>query len=365
MIKSWRVSIGLGSCVFWLFFWGCTPRASRPDPVLPPPPSSSEVQLSLSPQSLPRGGRLRLQAQPAADLEVYLMPNPVPIAKASGTELFIETEGLHVGTQSLRIRYRAKGTSSWNESTHRILILAFQAPAAYTYQLQATYDHNSEAFTQGLQLENGVMYEGTGERGSSYVERLSWPHGESLVRRSLEDEFFGEGIALYGDTLYQLSWQAHQGFIYNKESLKPLGGFNYSTEGWGLTRWKDYLLLSDGSEYIYVYEPWPWTLSHALQVYDHEGPIERINELEAVGDTLYANQWGESHLLVINLKNGELIARLDLASLFDSRTYNAENGTRAEVLNGIAYDAASGNLIVTGKRWPYLYEIRVHKPPSP
>ena len=350
MSRKW---IALG----WIAVMACSSPQKRETP------KKKVVSISLSATKVARGARLYLKASALAEgLEVWQKDSL--LLTTSFDTLSLSTQDMSVGKKQLRIK--ALLADSIKETHYISLqILASSTAKHYSYFLYDRYPHDEKAYTQGLLLHNDVLYEGTGQRGSSYLQKRSWPKGEILQTVHLADDIFGEGIALKGDTIYQLSWQAHKGTIYSAKTLTKLGEFSYPTEGWGLTRWKKYLVMSDGSEHLYFYLTQPWRHSHTLQIYDHKGPVSAINELETVGENIYANQYGRDILLIIDPRNGELIGQIDASTLFDKDTYEKETDKKVDVLNGIAYDEETERLLLTGKLWPYLYEVVVADEPLP
>ena len=346
--------------------WGWIAVVACSSPQQKETPKKKVVSISLSATKVARGRRLRLKAKATTTLVqgLQLWQKDSLLLTTLADTLSLSTQDMSVGKKQLRIKVLLTDSS---KETHYISlqILASSTAKLYSYFLYARYPHDEKAYTQGLLLQNGVLYEGTGQRGSSYLQKRSWPKGEILQTVHLSDDIFGEGIALKGDTIYQLSWQAHKGTLYSAKALTKLGEFSYPTEGWGLTRWKEYLVMSDGSEHLYFYLTQPWRHSHTLQVYDHEGPVSAINELETVGENIYANQYGYDILLIIDPRNGELIGQVDASKLFDKAAYEKETGKNVDVLNGIAYDVETGRLLLTGKLWPYMYEVLVASDPFP
>ena len=222
-------------------------------------------------------------------------------------------------------------------------------------EVVAIYPHDPDAFTQGLYFENGFLFEGTGRRGQSYLRRVELETGTVLQETALPSEYFGEGIAAFGDRIYQLTWTSGTGFIYGKQSFEVESQFSYSREGWGLTGDGTHLIMSDGSEYLYFLDPQSFELERQIEVRDASGPVRRLNELEYIKGHIFANVWYTNQILKIEPESGQVVGRLDLSDLV------AEVGvTDSEaVLNGIAYDEDRDRVFVTGKLWPKLFEIRM------
>ena len=349
----------------WVAVVACSSPNKHTEMCEKSPKTEKIATVSLSETKIARGDHLRLKVKAIASLQhLELWYKDSLLLTTSEDTLSFSTQDIPVGQQQLRLRVLL---SDSREETHylRLQILAAAAARRYSYLLQARYPHDRKAYTQGLLLHENTLYESTGRRGYSYVQRRSWPEDEVLQTVHLPDDIFGEGIALKGDTLYQLSWQSHRGIMYDAKTLTKLGEFSYSTEGWGLTSWRHYLVMSDGSEHLYFYLTHPFRHSHTLQVYDHEAPVSGINELETVNDHIYANQYQVELLLIIDPRIGELLGKIDVSTLFDASAYERETGNEVDVLNGIAYDVQRGHLLLTGKLWPYMYEVLVASEPLP
>lgn len=225
----------------------------------------------------------------------------------------------------------------------------------YTYEIVGTYPHDPSAFTQGLVLEDGILYESTGLWGRSTLRRVALETGTVLERHTLPDEFFGEGITIYGDKIIQLTWQSNVGLVYDKHSLEPLNAFRYPTEGWGLTHDGERLIVSDGTSTLYLWDPETLEAVGQIEVYDDHGPVVGLNELEYVGGEIYANVWKTDRIARIDPQSGQVIGWIALDGLLNLEDY----AEPVDVLNGIAYDAESDRLFVTGKLWPALFEIKL------
>lgn len=241
------------------------------------------------------------------------------------------------------------------------------ATPVYRYRVLKTYPHDPEAFTQGLLFQDGELYEGTGLWGRSSLRRVTLETGEVQQQHNLEDRYFGEGLALWGDRLIQLTWRSGQGFVYDRATFQLLQTFQYPTEGWGLTQDGESLILSDGSDRLYFLDPETFQFRRYLTVQDGDRPINRLNELEYINGEVWANIWLDTRIARIDPATGQVLAWIDLAGLDPTAQQNPD-----AVLNGIAYDAQGDRLFVTGKLWPRLYEIEIlppalsqSPPPSP
>ena len=223
-----------------------------------------------------------------------------------------------------------------------------------TFQIVATYPHDPDAFTQGLVWQDGIFYEGTGLRGRSSLRKVDPASGAVTQEIDLADQYFGEGITIFGDKLYQLTWQEDTGFIYDKDSFELLDTWTYPGEGWGLTTDGERLIMSDGTNELRFLDPETLDELGRVAVTDQQGnPVVRLNELEYVNGEVLANIWQTDWIARIDPATGQVTGWIDLSGLLP-----AEDRTQpVDVLNGIAYDPDTDRLFVTGKLWPKLFEI--------
>ena len=228
-----------------------------------------------------------------------------------------------------------------------------QAPV-YGYAVVRDYPHDRAAFTQGLAFDDqGTLYESTGQRGQSSLRRVELSSGKVLQRHDLPPSLFGEGITVFGDRIFQLTWQAGRAFVYDKASFDLLREFAYRTEGWGLTHDGRRLIMSDGTATLYFLHPDTFAETSRLTVRDHRGPVIRLNELEYVRGEILANVWQTDRIARIDPQTGHVTGWIDLAGLLKP----SDRRQPVDVLNGIAYDTLTDSLFVTGKWWPRLFEI--------
>ena len=235
--------------------------------------------------------------------------------------------------------------------------------AQYSVEVVATYPHDPKAFTQGLVFHNGFLYEGTGgkpARGddfSSSLRKVDLHSGKVIQKYDVPPTFFGEGITIMGDKVYQITWQEGTGFIYNLDDFKLLREVKYSGDGWGLTNDGTNLIMSDGTHVIRFINPEDFTTQRTITVTDEKGrPLMELNELEFVKGEIWANVWQTGWIVRIDPATGKLLGRIDLKDIADDV---AKKNRTADVLNGIAHDPATERIFITGKNWPNLYEIKV------
>ncbi|WP_378188306.1 glutaminyl-peptide cyclotransferase [Aquimarina sp. W85] len=241
----------------------------------------------------------------------------------------------------------------------KLLFLNDKAPALYSYKIIAEYPHDKQAFTQGLEFNADTLYESTGKKGFSTLRKVNYLTGEILENHSLKDSYFAEGLTIYKDQIYQLTWLARQGFIYDLNTLIEKGTFAYnqSKEGWGLCNDGKTIYKSDGTEKIWKLNPDTLVEESFIQVTTNKGIKSKFNELEWIDGKIYANTWQKDGIAIINPKNGALEGVINLSNL----RKRLSNHPDLDVLNGIAYRNDTKQLFVTGKNWDKLFEIEVLK----
>lgn len=225
----------------------------------------------------------------------------------------------------------------------------------YTYSVVNVFPHAGDAYTQGLVYEDGFLYEGTGLHGRSSLRKVELETGKVLQRYDLPTAFFGEGITIRGDSIYQLTWTSLKGFIYRKADFDSIGEFGYTYFGWGLTHDRDNLILSDGTDTLYFLDPHTFQETGRVTVYDDDGPVVDLNELEYIDGKVFANVYRTDDIVIIDPTTGRVTGRIDLTGLYSSGLYFQP----PSVLNGIAYDSEGDRLFVTGKNWLKLFEIEL------
>lgn len=223
------------------------------------------------------------------------------------------------------------------------------------YSIVATYPHDTSSYTQGLTFYNGDLYEGTGNYGRSKLKKTDLKSGKALREISLDKEYFGEGITILNDTIYQLTWKEKKVFAYTLKDFKKVKEFTIETEGWGLTNNGQQLIASDGSSTLYYYDPSTFQLLKTQDVTESGSLSYNLNELEFIDGFIYANQYQAPYIFKIDPATGAIVAKADLTAIWDRiRAIDPD----ADVPNGIAYDATTKKIYITGKWWPELYEVQ-------
>lgn len=232
---------------------------------------------------------------------------------------------------------------------------SLKAPPVFTYKTVNTFPHDPSAFTQGLVFENNTFYEGTGMRGRSSLRKINPETGKILKIFKLPQQFFGEGIAIYGNKIIQLTWRSRTGFVYDKRSFQLLRTFYYPTEGWGITYDGSSLIMSNGTSKLIFLDPRTFREIRQVNVYDGEKSVTSLNELEYIKGEIFANVWRSNRIAIISPDTGRVKRWIDLQKI--SLLSGGDKMTKT--LNGIAYDAQKDRIFVTGKLWPKIYEIKI------
>jgi glutaminyl-peptide cyclotransferase len=236
-------------------------------------------------------------------------------------------------------------------------LLAADGIVTYEPVVVATYPHDADAFTQGLEFVDGLLLESTGRYGSSSLRLVDPLTGDVIVNTAVEESLFAEGATVVGDEIWQLTWRSEQALVYSVDDLVEQRRVSYSGEGWGLCFDDDppgRLIMSDGSDRLTFRDPASFEAQGSVAVADDDGPITQLNELECVDGLVWANIWKSDRVVAIEPDTGDVVGQVDLAPLVP-----AGLGDQEAVTNGVAYDAATGRYWVTGKLWPVIYEIEL------
>jgi len=268
-------------------------------------------------------------------------------------KLEILADSIGLGQYSITADVKVEGNEYGEHPSATVNILSDTNPVEYGFKVNAKLPHDPKAFTQGLFIDNGWMYEGTGQKGQSELRLLDFKSNKIIKSVPLDREFFGEGIAQVGDKIYQLTYTSHRGFVYDKKTFSLLKSFEYPTEGWGLTYDGKHLIMTDGTSALFFYEPENFKLVKKIQVADNNSPVNMLNELEYINGEIWANIWQTDWIIQIDPATGKIKSKINMASLYPEN----ERAAGADVLNGIAVDPSNGKIYVTGKYWPWLFEI--------
>ena len=333
-----------------LFLIGCGENEKSERPVSPRIKKATKLKAPKSNQKFTLGSEI--------PFEIKIGDTPVD---SIVIQLGDETKTFNKPTFNVSLNTKKVGTHRIKttvffenkKETHyaRIIFLASEPPEEYTYTIVNTFPHDTEDYTQGLMISGDYLYESTGQNGSSSFEKKGIESGRTIQQVNLSDDYFGEGLALINGQFYQLTYTSGACFLYNTQ-MEQTGSFSYQGEGWGLCTMNDKLLMTDGSEKIFIKDPNNFSTIDQLEVYDDKGKVDYLNELEYIDGLIYANIYQKDIIAVIDPASGMLLRKIDMEGLLQANELR-----KADVLNGIAYDEANDRIYVTGKLWPKLFEV--------
>lgn len=277
---------------------------------------------------------------------------------AESTDGNLKIATINSGGGNLRFKIEARFTSGETSNRYKdITIVSPEKANSWGFEVIERYPHNAHAYTQGLLVHNGFLYEGTGQYGTSKIMKTELTTGKILKEKSLSSDYFGEGITIFDNKIYQLTYKAGKVFVYDLDSFEKTGEYRYNfktTEGWGLTNNDSLLIASDGSEMLYFLNPDDFSIQSTLQVFDENGSVQNVNELEYRNGIIYANIYTTARIVAIDAKTGRVLDNYNARGIM----LQSEATTDMDVLNGIAFNPLNGNFLITGKNWSKLYEVR-------
>ncbi len=304
----------------------------------------------------------------------------VQLEQISGTkpdsiQFYINNHRLQLNDNKITLN-----TTDFGIGKHRITALAFvpgkvkkttgfievfsnKKPSLYNYKIVNEYPHDKKAFTQGLEFHNGYLYESTGQNGESWLRKIEITTGEVLQQYDLSDKYFGEGMTIFNNQIFWLTWKAKKGFIFDLETFKLQKDFKYnkSLQGWGLTHSDTELIKSDGTNKIWFLNPNDQKEERSIQVYTNKTSLKELNELEFIDGKIYANYWKKPLIAIIDPSSGSIEGIINLKGLVKEISKSQKLASQDDVLNGIAFDAENNRIFVTGKHWGKLFEIELIK----
>ena len=296
------------------------------------------------------------------DSIVYFSNDKKIASKKDLKKATFELKDQKLGYQNIKAVVYFDGLNS--EATTRIELVSNVQPKLLKYKIVNTYPHDYQAYTQGLEFHRDTLYEGTGngsgptgKRGISSLRKTDYKTGKVYKKVELADEYFGEGITILNNKVYQLTWQNNEGYIYDADTFKKEKTFPYfkKIEGWGITNDGTYLYQSDGTEKIWKIDPATLKEVDYINVYSYETKVKSVNELEWIDGKIYGNIYQKDAIAVINPKNGAVEAIINLVDLKSKVTQLPDT----DVLNGIAYNPKTKTIFITGKNWDKMFEISV------
>lgn len=290
------------------------------------------------------------------DSVVYYVNDTNIGAKKSTEALIFDLKDKKLGYQNLKALVYFDGQTKAEEVEGRIEVISGLTPKMYSYTVVNTYPHDEKAFTEGLEFYRDTLIESTGQKGGSYFRKFDYKTGFAYKQINMEPQYFGEGITVINDKIFQLTWQDMTGFIYNANTLKLEKKFQYDKkiEGWGMTNDGKNIYHSDGTEKIWTMDPATQKITDYINVYTGGTKIKSINELEWIEGKIFGNIWQKDVIAIIDPATGSVFGAIDLSGL-----RKEVKSANAEVLNGIAYNKKTKTIFVTGKYWDKMFEIKV------
>lgn len=323
------------------------------------------ASLSISPEagtSYKQGQQVEVKLSYPADLKpdsiVYLLDSTKFAAKKDSSVVSLRTDSVHLGPRAITAKLYQGGKSQ--DISTNIVLLAPKAPEEYTFRIEKVYPHDTSSFTEGLLYQDGYLYESTGQPKHSKLLKVNLETGKAVMQARLDTQYFGEGSAIIGDKIIMLTYQDPRFlFVFDKNTFKLLNTLPYhvGVEGWGLAFDGKKLYTDDSTNRIWFLDKDTYGQTGFIDVYDNQGPINAVNELEYIDGKLYANIWEKNTIVIIDPKTGAVTGKIDLTNLYPQNKRNLN----ADVLNGIAYDKATGRIFLTGKYWDKLFQVKFIK----
>ena len=325
----------------------------------PEPGRSSLIQPS-DDQRFVMGETVRIEvaargSDPAVDSMTVFVNGTKTGSRDKEPWVFDYISGQKTGTSVIRVvmHYNNRATGVHNV---RVILLSDTPPEEISYRIVNTFPHDIGAYTQGLVYEDGYLFEGTGRENESSLRKVDIKTGEPVKLLSLAADVFGEGITIFHDRIFQLTYKSQMGYVYEKESFTRLQKVYYENkEGWGLTTDGENLIMSDGSHIIYYMDPVYFTEIKRIEVYNQKGPVTRLNELELINGKIFANIYGKHNIVIIDPESGKVTGIMNFSNILKP----ADQHNKIDVFNGIAWDGEGQRMFVTGKYWPKLFEVKI------
>lgn len=290
---------------------------------------------------------------------LFLDDKSIYSTKNSEDSYLIETANLHPGNHLLKV-VATKEDGLAGENYADFLLLSNIKPVKYGYKVINSFAHDPLRFTQGYEIHDGFLYEGTGREGESAIYKTDLKTWKTVKEHKLDNQYFGEGITILNEKIYELTYKSQLGFIYDLKTFELLKTWTFkSNEGWGLTNDGKSLIMSDGTEYLSYLDPQTLSLVKKIQVCSDKGVVKNLNELEYIQGEIWANIWETDNIVRIEAETGKITGEIDLRGLLGS-VLKGKN-TEVDVLNGIAWDPVKNKIYVTGKLWPKVFEIELVK----
>jgi len=296
------------------------------------------------------------------DSIVYLLDSARVGSKKDSTTLALKSDSLALGSRTITAKIYKGGTPQ--AVSINVNILPSKAPEEYTYQVVKKFPHDTSCYTEGLVYQDGHFYESAGNYGHSDVRKVDVNTGKPILKSApLDKKYFGEGISIIDNKLVQLTYREKVGFVYDKNTLKQTSTFtnNVGVEGWGMCYDGKKLYMDDSTNRIWFLDKTDYHQTGFIDVYDDKGAVNEVNELEYIDGKLYSNVYTKDEIIVIDPKTGAVLQHVDMSNLWPLKDHPKGFDNDQNVLNGIAWDAQGKRLFVTGKKWPFVYQIKLVK----
>lgn len=295
------------------------------------------------------------------DSIVYLLDSVKIASGKDSSALVVKTDSLKLGQRIITAKVYQNGKSQ--DISTDIVLLPARAPEEYSYKIVKVFPHDTSSYTEGLQYVDGLLYESTGNYGTSTIRKSDLNTGKAIKVTKIDKKYFGEGISVVGDKVIQMTYREKVGFVYDKNNLNLLSTFEneVGNEGWGMCYDGKKLYFDDGTSRVWFLNKDNYHLTGYIDVFDDKGAVNEINELEYIDDKLYANVYTKDTIVVIEPKTGAVLKRVDMKNLWPVSNRPKDFDNINNVLNGIAWDENGRRLFVTGKKWPHVYQIELVK----
>lgn len=330
--------------------FGCGDQKDKKRPASPRIRKETKIISPNQNQTFTLGDSIPLEVKSEVTIDSVHIEMDDIFKSFENTNFTITSSSPKVGPKRIKVTVFFSGKSEKHYS--KVIFLPKEAPEDYTYKIINIYPHDKNDYTQGLLINNGFIYESNGQYGKSTLEKKNIETGQTLQQINLTNEFFGEGLALINNQFYQLTYTSGACFVYD-QNFEKVNTFHYQGEGWGLCEFNGTLLMTNGGEKLLVREPSTFSVIEEWHVYDHQGKVDNMNELEIIDGLIYANVYRKDYIIVIDPESNAVIRKIDMRGLLNDR-----ESKDADVLNGIAYDQNNDRIFITGKLWPKLFEVK-------
>ncbi|MBC7418938.1 MAG: glutaminyl-peptide cyclotransferase [Pedobacter sp.] len=295
------------------------------------------------------------------DSVVYLLDHAHYLSKKDTSAVSIKTNALKLGNHLVTAKIFSEGKSE--DLTSNFILLSNIVPQEYGYEIIKKFPHDTSSYTEGFEYHDGFFYESAGDYGHSSLRRVDVNSGKVLQKATLDSIYFGEGITMIDNKILQLTYKEKVAFVYDKSTFKKLETIPYTVaeQGWGLYFDGSKILTTDGTNNIYFLDKNNYQKIGGLEVYNNKGPMDNLNELEIVDGKIYVNVYTKNYFLIVDEKTGAVEGKVDLSGLLPDGYFKTDYAIGNNVLNGIAYDKVGKRLFVTGKKWPYVFQIKLVK----